>query len=125
MRHLSVEILEAIHSSVLNPAELAGKARDKSLEATLARVQNRLIYGMIDDIFHLAALYAMVIARGHCFNDGNKRTAFKAMEVCLEANDISLAWNTEEVGDKIILVAQGILDDVDLAEWLRGLPSAP
>jgi death on curing protein len=33
---------------------------------------------MIADAFDLAATYASSIATGHCFNDGNKRTAFQA-----------------------------------------------
>ena len=44
---LSTEQVEALHVAVLNPGEWQGRARDKSLEATLARVDNRIAYGMI------------------------------------------------------------------------------
>ncbi len=60
---------------MLNPGELTGRARDKSLEGALARVDNRLAYGLIVDVFDLAAATAVAIAQGHCFNDANKRTA--------------------------------------------------
>lgn len=116
---LSPELVETIHDAVLNPGELAGRARDKSLEGALARVDNRLAYGMIGDAFDLAATYAVVIATGHCFNDGNKRTAHQSMDVCLDLNGIEIAWETEEVGRIIIEAAQGRLDAEDLAEWLR------
>ena len=59
---LSPDLVELIHDEVLNPNELAGRARDKSLEGALSRVDNRLAYGMIADTFALAAYYAEVIA---------------------------------------------------------------
>ena len=119
LRLLTPDLVEAIHDAVLNPGELQGRARDKSLEAALARVDNRLAYGMIADAFDLAAAYAMAIARGHCFNDGNKRTAFRAMNAALALNGIQIAWNTEEVGQTIIRCAQGQMEPGDLADWLR------
>ena len=119
MRLLSPDLGEAIHDEVLNPGELAGRAQDKSLEAALARVDNRLAYGMIADAFDLAAAYAMAVARGHCFNDGNKRTAFRSMQVCLYLNGVVLTWDAEDVGPMIVRCAQGLVEDGDLAEWLR------
>lgn len=120
MRFLAPDQVEAIHDAILNPAELRGRALDKSLESTLARVENRLVYGMVDDVYHLAALYAEVIARGHCFNDGNKRTAYRVMIVCLYLNGIRITHETTEMGDRIIALARGDLDAEVLAEWLRG-----
>jgi death on curing protein len=116
---LSPDLVETIHDAVLNPGELTGRARDKSLEGALARVDHRLAYGMIEDAFDLAATYAVVIATGHCFNDANKRTAHQSMDVCLDLNGIEIHWNTEEVGRMIIEAAQGRLEAADLAEWLR------
>lgn len=119
-RLLSPELVEAIHDAVLNPGELPGRARDKSLEAALARVDNRLAYGMVADVFDLAAAYAMAVARGHCFNDGNKRTAHQTMDTCLDLCGVEIAWDTEEIGQIIIRCAQGMMEDGDLADWLRG-----
>jgi death on curing protein len=118
-RLLSPEMVEALHDAILNPGELPGRARDKSLEAALARVDNRLAYGMINDVFDLAAAYAVAIARGHCFNDGNKRTAYQSMDTCLDLNGITIAWDTVEVGQTIIRCAMGQMADGDLADWLR------
>ena len=119
LRLLTADLVEAIHDVVLNPGELAGRARDKSLEATLARVENRLAYGMIEDAFDLAAGYVMALSRGHCFNDGNKRTAHQAMDVCLDLNGVEITWEAKEIGPLIIQCAQGLVEDGDLAEWLR------
>lgn len=118
---LPEELVIAIHERVLNPGELAGLAGDKSLDGALARVDNRLAYGMIGDVFDLAAAYAVAIATGHCFNDGNKRTAYETMVVALELNGVVFEPGFEIVGPLIIDVAQGKVDEGDLADWLRGV----
>ncbi|WP_207102682.1 type II toxin-antitoxin system death-on-curing family toxin [Paracoccus shandongensis] len=116
----SAEMVETIHDVVLNEGELLGRAQDKSLEGALARVENRLAYGMIGDVFDLAAAYAMAIAQGHCFNDANKRTAYRTMQIVLDMNGAREPDVPDDIiGQKIIALAQGLIDDGDLAEWLR------
>ena len=117
---LPTDLVDAIHDAVLNPGELTGRALDKSLDGALARVENRLAYGMIGDVFDLAAAYCVAVAQGHCFNDGNKRTAFRVMQVCLDLHGLAEPVLAEDVtGQLIIRVAQGMMDEVQLAEWLR------
>ena len=116
----SAELVEEIHDIVLNLGELPGRARDKSLEGALSRVENRLAYGMIEDVYALAAAYAMAVAQGHCFNDANKRTAYRVMQVVLDWNGGTEPDVAEDVmGQQIIALAQGLIDDGQLAEWLR------
>ena len=116
---LSADLVETIHDAVLNLGELQGMAGDKSLDGALARVDNRLVYGMIDDVFALAAAYCVAVATGHVFNDANKRTAYRTMIVCLALNGVLIAHETEEAGDLIRAVAQGQIDEEALADWLR------
>ena len=116
---LSVDHIIAIHDEVLEPSELQGMAGDKSLEAALSWVDNRLKYGLIDDIYSVAASYAAAISQAHCFNDGNKRTAFQVMDLILDLNGINVIWDVEAVGQKIVLLSQSKLDEADLAQWLR------
>ena len=116
---LSVDHIIAIHYEVLEPNELQGMAGDRSLEGALSRVDNRLKYGLIEDIYSLAASYATAISQAHCFNDGNKRTAFQVMDLILDLNGIHVIWDVEEVGQKIVLLSQSKLDETDLAQWLR------
>ncbi len=118
-RLLSADLVEAIHDAILNPGELQGRARDKSLEGALSRVDNRLAYGMLNDVFDLAAAYAAAISQGHCFNDGNKRTAHQSMDICLDINGVEFQWHAEEVGQMIIQLAQGLISEDDMAAWLR------
>ena len=116
---LTTALVIRVHDEVLNPDELPGLTRDKSLEGALARVDNRLVYGMIHDIYDLAAAYAVAIAQGHCFNDGNKRTAFRSMMAVLEGNGIDTDLSAETIGPVIIRAAQGLMDEAELGLWLR------
>ncbi len=118
-RTLTPALVVAIHDQVLNPGELPGLALDKSLEGALARVENRLAYDMIGDAYDLAAAYAVAIAQGHCFNDANKCTAHQSMDVCLDLNGIQINWTATEIGPVIIRAAQRLMDEGELAEWLR------
>ena len=120
-RLLSSDLIELIHDEVLNPGELAGRARDKSLEGALSRVDNRLAYGMVEDAFALAAFYAEAIAQGDCFNDGNKRTAFRSMDAVLPLHGVNIFFEIEDIADRIILLAQGKIEAGDLADWLRAI----
>ena len=117
---LTPDLVEKVHDAILNPGELPGRALNKSLEGALARVDNRLTYGLIEDIFDLAAAYAIAISQGHCFNDGNKRTAHQCLDLALDLNGIQITWPQPETGERIIALAQGQIDDGDLAQWLPG-----
>ena len=119
MIFLSAEEVIEIHEAVIESNELQGMAVNKSIHAIIARIDNRISYGLIRDNFELAACYACYIAVGHAFHDANKRTAFAAMDICLALNDISLEYDSEEIGEMIIKAAQGVIDEMELAEWLR------
>ena len=76
---------------------------------------------MIGDVFDLAAAYAEAIARGHCFNDGNKRTAFETMVVALEMNGVAVALGVPKDRPARSLHWQQVaLEAEALAGWLRG-----
>ena len=116
---LSVDHIIAINDEVLEPSERQEMAGDKSLEGALSRVDNRLKYGLMEDIYSLAASYAVAISQAHCFNEGNKRTAFQVMDLILDLHGINANWDVEAVGQKIVLLSQSKLDEADLAQWLR------
>ena len=119
MIFLSPKDVVGIHEYVIDDHELQGMARNKSIDAIIARIDNRIAYGMIRDEFELAACYACYLSVGHAFHDANKRTAFAAMDICLALNGISLDYNAAEVGSLIVKAAQGIVDELELADWLR------
>lgn len=119
MIFLSAEEVIEIHEAVIASNELQGMAANKSIHAIIARIDNRISYGLIRDKFELASCYACYIAVGHGFHDANKRTAFAAMDICLTLNGIRLEYDSEEIGDMIIKSARGVIDEMELAEWLR------
>lgn len=118
-KRLTIEEVIEIHDEVINSSELKGLARGKSLDGALSRIENRIVYGLIADEFDLSAMYAVVLARGHLFNDANKRTAYMCMHTVLQINGVPMMFENVEIGDLIIKVAQGLMDEVQLADWLR------
>jgi death on curing protein len=116
---VDVDQVLAIHEAVIGANELQGLAKDKSLAATLERVQNRLQYGFISDAFDLAACYATFIARAHCFHDANKRTAATVLAFVLDVNGLYVEFSDYALGDWIIDVASSKKTELDLAVWLR------
>ncbi|MHC4962866.1 MAG: type II toxin-antitoxin system death-on-curing family toxin [Planctomycetota bacterium] len=108
MRFLTADQVISIHESVILPNELQGMAHNKSIEAVLGRIENRLAYGLIGDAFDLAASYACYIAVGHCFHDANKRTAHTSMQFVLALNGISIQYDV-----------QGLIEEDELANYLR------
>jgi len=121
MKFLAAGDVVSIHEKVIEPNELQGMARNKSIDAVINRIDNRIAYGMVRDVFELAACYACYIAVGHAFHDANKRTAFATMDICLVLNGIELDFETEEVSRMIINAAQEVVDEEELADWLRVL----
>jgi death-on-curing protein len=108
-----------IHEAVIGANELQGLAKDKSLTATLERVQNRLQYGFISDAFDLAACYATFIAKAHCFHDANERTAATTLVFALRINGINPDFDGLELGEWIVDIASDKKTELDLAVWLR------
>ena len=119
MRFLTADQVIRIHEGVIQPNELQGMAHNKSIEAVLGRIENRLAYGLIGDAFDLAASYACYIAVGHCFHDANTRTAHTSMQLVLALNGISIQYDVAKMGDKIIATAQGLIEEDELANYLR------
>ena len=120
MKFLTSRDVVEIHQLVINPNELQGVAGNKSLDAVLAPIENRKGFGLIDDLYELAACYACYLAVGHVFNEANKRTAFACMDTCLALNGVTLDYDSEEAGELMIRAAQGIVDESELGSWLRG-----
>lgn len=110
-----------LHDHLIGKNELQGLAKDKSLDAALERVHNRVQYGFIADVFDLAACYATFIARGHYFNDANKRTSAAALFFVLSANQVAINFLDVALGEWILRVATNEKTEAELAIWLRSL----
>jgi len=116
---LDADAIAAVHEAQL--AEHGGSAgtRDPGLlESALARAQNLAAYRE-HDCADLTAAYGFGIARNHPFVDGNKRTAFVAVELFLALNEFELAADDADCVLTMLAVAAGELDERTFAAWIR------
>jgi len=112
-------VLLAVHEEQLAEHGGASGTRDMGLfESAIARPQNLAHYGA-PDAADLAASYGCGIARNHPFVDGNKRTAFVAVELFLALNGHELPADDADCVLTMLAVAAGTLDEAAFAQWLR------
>jgi death-on-curing protein len=116
---LSAAVLRAVHDEQLVEHGGASGTRDDGLfESALVRPRHLAGYGN-PDVAALAAAYGFGMARNHPFVDGNKRTAFVAVELFLDCNGCGL--NADDAGCVLTMlaVAQGSLGEAQFADWIR------
>ncbi|MGL5116584.1 MAG: type II toxin-antitoxin system death-on-curing family toxin [Beijerinckiaceae bacterium] len=119
-RWLDREIILAIHEEQLAQHGGGVGIRDEGLiDSALARPRNLAAYESDADIALLAASIAFGIAKNHPLIDGNKRTAYVAMELFLIDHGVLL---TAEDGDAVLTflaLASGEIGEAELARWIR------
>lgn len=117
---LEREVLLAIHEDQLTEHGGGAGVRDAGLfESALARPIDLASYGT-PDAFALAAAHGYGISRNHAFINGNKRTAFVAIELFLNFNGLELVASDAECVLTMLAVAAGDMAEDELAAWLRG-----
>ena len=116
---LNRAVLIAAHDEQLTEHGGAAGFRDEGLfDSALSRPLNPDAYGD-PDVSALAAAYAVALAKNHPFIDGNKRTAFVAMELFLMLNGHELNATDAECVLAMLAVAASEWDEATLAAWLR------
>ena len=116
---LDIAVIYAVHDEQL--AEHGGSAgvRDAGLlESALAKPQNLAAYGH-PDVIALTASYGFGIARNHPFIDGNKRTAFVAVELFLDLNGYELTATDADCVLTMLALASSEIDVAAFAKWIR------
>ncbi len=112
-------VLHAVHEEQLAEHGGAAGLRDPALfESALARPMQLAAYGD-PDIAALAAAYGFGLARNHPFVDGNKRTAFVAVELFLDLNGWSLDADDVDCVLTVLRLAAGDIDEPQFAQWIR------
>ena len=113
------DVLLAAHDEQLEEHGGASGIRDRGLfESALARPKNLAAYGE-PDVAELSASYAFGIAKNHAFVDGNKRTAFVALELFLVLNGFELQADDAQCVVVMLSVASGAFSEAELAAWIR------
>ncbi|WP_230684336.1 type II toxin-antitoxin system death-on-curing family toxin [Burkholderia cepacia] len=90
------------------------------VEATLHQVENHAHYAGLDDVFGIATTYAAAIARGHVFNDANKRTGLTCALTYMERQGISI-HRLADLEDLMVDVADGSVTSEELAEYFSAI----
>ena len=99
MRHISPEELIALHdANISRYGGLPGMSDPGRAEAIIGRVQARVAYEEITDLFEVSATYLVATARGHIFNDANKRTALNSALLFLRRNGVQV-FDSPELAD--------------------------
>lgn len=112
-------VILAVHDEQLAEHGGAEGLRDAGLlQSALARPQQLAAYAE-PDAADIAAACGIGIARNHPFVDGNKRTAFVAVELFLALNGLSLNAGDADCVVTMLALAAGELDEKAFAEWVR------
>ncbi|MGK3142277.1 type II toxin-antitoxin system death-on-curing family toxin [Pantoea sp. C2G6] len=126
MKWVSAQEVIAFHDRLLATLPgVQGMPEPERAEAIICRVQNQLYYEDVNDLYELAAIYLIAIARGHIFNDGNKRTAFFVTMVFLNRNGIAVRDEDDELEELTVSAATGAVSSGEVAAVLRRLAFRP
>ncbi|EFD5279793.1 type II toxin-antitoxin system death-on-curing family toxin [Escherichia coli] len=121
MRHISPEELTAIHdANISRYGGLPGMSDSGRAEAIIGRVQARVAYEEITDLFEVSATYLVVTARGHIFNDANKRTALNSALLFLRRNGVQV-YDSPELAELTVGAATGEVSVSTVVATLRRL----
>lgn len=120
-KFLSVDNVLLLHADQIDSFGGSQGVRDEGLlESALAQPQatfgGELLHPTIHD---QAAAYFYHLAMNHPFIDGNKRTAFAAMDSFLRLNSYALNLTDEQAYNLVMQVAQGNMNKGELAAFLK------
>ena len=116
---ITVDVALAIHEEQIGEHGGGEGVRDRGLlESALARPLNLGAYEE-PDLPALAAVLGFGLARNHPFVDGNKRTAFVAVEAFLGLNGLDLTAGDADCVLTMLSVAAGDMSEAAFADWLR------
>lgn len=120
-RFLTIEEVLVLHELSLRAFGGQSGVRDRVLlESALTQPQLGTASGYVHAFpFEMAAAYGFHLARNHPFFDGNKRTAWLAMQVFLEKNKLILSVSFVEGIATMLAVASGAMEKASFTQWIE------
>ena len=116
---LDAQVMRAVHEEQLAEHGGGGGVGDEGLfESAMNRPLHLAHHGQ-PDAAALAAAYGFGLARHHPFVDGNRRTAFVAVELFLNLNGWCLAADDAQCVMTMLALVAGDLAEDEFAPWLR------
>lgn len=120
IKYLTTEHVLSFHNDILKDTqEDKGLAPHTSIDSALNRIDDHIAYDGLEDIYEIAALYGIAVAKGHCFNNGNKRTALLCMVAFLEINNIEIDVSNEVIEEVMVEIATDKMNKKQLTDWLK------
>ncbi len=108
-----------INAFILSTEPGSKGAPDKGkLEGALARIDNAILYQGLDDVFEIAAKYALAIAQAHALSDANKRTGLMVALEYLSLNDFEVTVERELMAEAMVDLVLGAIDEKQFADIL-------
>ncbi|MBU9268209.1 type II toxin-antitoxin system death-on-curing family toxin [Burkholderia gladioli] len=111
---LNVDLVVLLHDYILLQEPGVKGTNKGALEGALGRIEHRIAYSALEDVFEIAGLYAEAIARGHAFSDANKRTALVSALTYLFIQGFAVQ-RTQALEEIMVDVAKGRLNYLDVA----------
>ncbi|SRR5216110_1239943 len=119
MEFLPKEAIIAIHDRLLTRYGGSSGIRDTNLLDSAFNHPKTKFHFCHSTVFEIAAEYTFHICQDHPFVDGNKRTARMVMIVFLRTNGFRIVAPEGESLEKILSVAEGKINKVNLAQWIE------
>lgn len=117
---LTRQMVLAIHAEAIwHFGGLSGVRDMGLLESALERPRHLYCYNDQASLFDLAAALCVGLIKNHPFSDGNKRTGLLATRAFLFLNRQALEPEEFDEVETMVSVADGRLDEVKLAGWLK------
>lgn len=111
-------VIEINRLILKNGQGLRGGYDLQKLEGALGRIDNSIVYEGLEDVFLIAAKYAVAIAKSHAFSDANKRTGFAVCMEYLSLNDYELEHDYEALAEVMVGLVIGSISETDFANTL-------
>ncbi|SFL92772.1 type II toxin-antitoxin system death-on-curing family toxin [Salibacterium qingdaonense] len=120
LRTKDVALIHFMMMKKFKDEEQAGIKDQGLLESAVHRPkQSDFGEGAYPGLFEKASALFESLARNHCFHNGNKRTAFAAVDVFLKKNGCKINKNDTENENFTVSAAQGEVTFADIADWLK------
>lgn len=114
------DVLRNVHSRLIERyGGIVGVRDENALESAIGRLRNLQAYGDEESVPRLGAALAWSLLRNHPFADGNKRSAFAAMDMFFELNGHRLTCGEAEETAMVLRAAASEITEAEWTAWVE------
>ena len=120
LEFVRADVLRNVHSRLIERyGGITGVRDDNALESAIGRPRNLEAYGGVTSVPQLGAALAWALLRNHPFADGNKRSAFAAMDMFFELNGHRLTCSEVEETAMVLRAAASEITEEEWTAWVE------